>query len=219
MVLAHIVVLAFISVLACVMVFSCVIVIHPKRWCPRLQDFADNFSQKDCLRLQKVSRLHCLQSHWQSFPQFMFIQNVQSKLSIKTLKHTIFLTKNATLTPCSCDFYDFVRIYASFPQIFGDWKVESADFFTFSMNGIVFGCGGVSPSYGDNSYPGFSLCYGVSLIVLVLYYNTSLRFGVSLCYTVCLCYCDLMPYVWCHVMVLANGMMLSCVLVLTCVTL
>ena len=58
---------------------------------------------------------------------------------------------------------------------------------------IVFGCGGVSPSYGDNSYPGFSLCYGVSLMVLVLYYNTSLRFGVSLCYTVCLCYCDVMP--------------------------
>ena len=26
-----------------------------------------------------------------------------------------------------------VRIYALFPQIFGNWKVDSADFFTFRM--------------------------------------------------------------------------------------
>ena len=50
-----------------------------------------NFTQKDCLRTQKVSRLHCLQSYWRSFPLFMFSHC--NKLSIKTLKHTIFSTK------------------------------------------------------------------------------------------------------------------------------
>jgi len=31
-----------------------------------------NFPQKDCLRSRKVSRLHCLQSFWLSFPLIMF---------------------------------------------------------------------------------------------------------------------------------------------------
>ena len=49
---------------------------------------------------------------------------VHSKCSVKIVnknfKTHYILNKNATLTPCSCNFYDFVRIYASFPQIFGD---------------------------------------------------------------------------------------------------
>ena len=48
------------------------------------------FPQRDCLRTRKVSRLHCLQSLWRSFPLFMFSHC--NKLSIKTLKHTIFST-------------------------------------------------------------------------------------------------------------------------------
>ena len=87
-----------------------------------------NFPQKDCLRMRKVSRLlHCLQSYWRSLPQFMFSH--WNKLSIKSWTQ-YFLNKNATLTPNSCDCYDlrtFVakfcrRIYALFPQNFGDWK-------------------------------------------------------------------------------------------------
>ena len=42
-----------------------------------------NFPQRDCLRTRKVSRLHCLQSYWRSFPIFMFSHC--NKLSIKTL--------------------------------------------------------------------------------------------------------------------------------------
>ena len=48
------------------------------------------FPQRDCLRTWKVSRLHCLQSLWRSFPLFMFSHF--NELSIKTLKHTIFST-------------------------------------------------------------------------------------------------------------------------------
>ena len=50
-----------------------------------------NFPQRDCLRTRKVSKLHCLQSYWLSFPLFM--SNHCNKLSIKVLKHTIFSTK------------------------------------------------------------------------------------------------------------------------------
>ena len=124
---------------------------------------------------------------------------VHSKCSVKIVNkniktHYIF-NKNATLTPCSCNFYDFVSDLRKFSTDFWRLKSRIRDFSLLACMVIVFGCGGVSPSYGDNSYPGFSLCYGVSLMVLVLYHNTSLRFGVSLCYTVCLCYCDVMPYV------------------------
>ena len=50
-----------------------------------------NFPQKDCLRTRKVSKLHCLQSYWLSFPLFMFSHC--NKLSIKVFKHIIFSTK------------------------------------------------------------------------------------------------------------------------------
>ena len=58
--------------------------IHPKRRFSRLQNSADNlnFPQKDCLRMQKISKLHCLQSYWRSFPLLMFCHC--NKLSMKT---------------------------------------------------------------------------------------------------------------------------------------
>ena len=50
-----------------------------------------NFPQRDCLGTRKVSKLHCLESYWLSFPLFMF--NHCNKLSIKVFKHIIFSTK------------------------------------------------------------------------------------------------------------------------------
>ena len=82
-----------------------------------------NFPQKDCLRTRKVSRLHCLQSYWRSFPLFMFSH--WNKLSIKTLKQYI-LNKNSTLTPNSCDFYDLRTFVAKFCRC--DLRTFSAEF-------------------------------------------------------------------------------------------
>ena len=64
--------------------------ILPKSGNPGSPDSADSFefSAERFLRTQKVSKLHCLQSYWRSFPLFMFSHC--NKLSIKTLKHTIF---------------------------------------------------------------------------------------------------------------------------------
>ena len=98
-----------------------------------------NFPQRDCLGTRKVSKLHCLESYWLSFPLFMF--NHCNKLSIKTLKHTIFSMKIPHWHQILVIFMIYallsrnfdVRIYALFPQIFGNWKVDSADFFTFRM--------------------------------------------------------------------------------------
>ena len=83
------------------------------------------------------------QSYWLSFPLFMFSHC--NKLSIKTLKHTIFSTKMPHWHQILVIFMIYallsqnfaVRIYALFPQIFGDWNVESADFFTFRMYGSM----------------------------------------------------------------------------------
>ena len=89
-----------------------------------------NFPQRDCLRTRKVSKLHCLQSYWLSFPLFMFSHC--NKLSIKTLKHTIFSTKMPHWHQILVIFMIYailsrnfaVRIYALFPQISLDWKTE-----------------------------------------------------------------------------------------------
>ena len=115
--------------------------IHSKRWFSWLQNFADNlnFPQKDCLRTRKVSRLHCLQSYWRSFPLFMLSHC--NKLSIKTLTHTILSTKMPHWHQILVIFIIYallsrnfvVAIYALFPQNFGDWKSGFADWVTFRM--------------------------------------------------------------------------------------
>ena len=84
-----------------------------------------NFPQKDCLRSRKVSRLHCLQSFWLSFP--LIVQSLLN-FSITTLKHSIFSKK------CPIHTKFFVTISALFPQIFWNWKAQSADFIAFRMN-------------------------------------------------------------------------------------
>ena len=66
-----------------------------------------------------------------------------NKCSIKTLKHTKFSMKLPHWHQILVIFMIYallsrnfdVRIYALFPQIFGNWKVDSADFFTFRMYG------------------------------------------------------------------------------------
>jgi len=118
--------------------------IHPKRRNLRKWNSADNlnFLQRDCLRTRNVSRLYCLQSYWWSFPLFIFSHC--NKLSIKTLKHTIFSMKIPHWHQILVIFMIYallsrnfdVRIYALFPQIFGNWKVDSADFFTFRMYAV-----------------------------------------------------------------------------------
>ena len=67
------------------------------------------------------------------------------KCSIKTLKHTKFSMKLPHWHQILVIFMIYallsrnfdVGIYALFPQIFGNWKVDSADFFTFRMYGVV----------------------------------------------------------------------------------
>ena len=105
-----------------------------------------NFPQRDCLRTRKLSRLHCLQSYWRSSPLFMFSHC--NKLSIKTLKHTIFSTKMPHWHQILVIFMIYallsrnfaVRIYALFPQIFGNWKVESADFSLLECMSVTSVC-------------------------------------------------------------------------------
>ena len=70
----------------------------------------------------------------------LYVQSLQQIVN-KNMKTHYFLNKNATLTPNSCEFYDsrnFVAEFCrqslrTFPQIFWDWKSESADFNTFRM--------------------------------------------------------------------------------------
>ena len=71
-----------------------------------------NFRRKIVWERKKYQDYTVCRANWRSFPLLMFSHC--NKLSIKTLKHTIF-SKN------------------TFPQIFGNWIVDSADFFTFRM--------------------------------------------------------------------------------------
>ena len=108
-------------------------IILPKSESPGSPDSADSFefSAERFLRTRKVSKLHCLQSYWLSFPLFMFSHC--NKLSIKTLKHTIFSTKmphwHQILVIFMIYALFFVAIYALFPQICWGWKAKSADFY------------------------------------------------------------------------------------------
>ena len=98
-----------------------------------------NFRRKIVWERKKYQDYTVCRANWRSFPLLMFSNC--NKLSIKTLKHTIFSMKIPHWHQILVIFMIYallsrnfdVRIYALFPQIFGNWKVDSADFFTFRM--------------------------------------------------------------------------------------
>ena len=98
-----------------------------------------NFRRKIVWERKKYQDYTVCRANWRSFPLLMFSHC--NKLSIKTLKHTIFSMKIPHWHQILVIFMIYallsrnfdVRIYALFPQIFGNWKVGSADFFTFRM--------------------------------------------------------------------------------------
>ena len=98
-----------------------------------------NFRRKIVWERKKYQDYTVCRANWRSFPLLMLSHC--NKLSIKTLKHTIFSMKIPHWHQILVIFMIYallsrnfdVRIYALFPQIFGNWKVESADFFTFRM--------------------------------------------------------------------------------------
>ena len=98
-----------------------------------------NFRRKIVWERKKYQDYTVCRANWRSFPLLMLSHC--NKLSIKTLKHTIFSMKIphwhqilVISMICALLSRNFdVRIYALFPQIFGNWKVDSADFFTFRM--------------------------------------------------------------------------------------
>ena len=115
--------------------------IHPKRWFPRFQESADNFEfSAERLSENAKSIKITLFAELLTAISPIYVQSLLN-LSIKTLKHTIFSTKMPHWHQILVIFMIYallsrnfaVRIYALFPQIFGDWKVESAYFFTFRM--------------------------------------------------------------------------------------
>ena len=98
-----------------------------------------NFRRKIVWERKKYQDYTVCRANWRSFPLLMLSHC--NKLSIKTLKHTIFSMKIPHWHQILVIFMIYallsrnfdVRIYALFPQIFGNWKVDSADFFTFRM--------------------------------------------------------------------------------------
>ena len=105
--------------------------IHPKRWFPRFQESADNF-EFSAERLSEIAKSIKITL----FAELLTVISpnyVQSLLnfSMKTLKHSIFSKK------CPIHTKFFVAIYALFPQIFWNWKAQSADFIVFRMYGII----------------------------------------------------------------------------------
>ena len=101
--------------------------IHPKRWFPRFQESADNF-EFSAERLSEIAKSIKITL----FAELLTVISpnyVQSLLnfSMKTLKHSIFSKK------CPIHTKFFVAIYALFPQIFWNWKAQSADFIAFRM--------------------------------------------------------------------------------------
>ena len=99
------------------------------------------FRRKIVWERKKYQDYTVCRANWRSFPLLMLSHC--NKLSIKTLKHTIFSMKIPHWHQILVIFMIYallsrnfdVRIYALFPQIFGNWKVDSADFFTFRMYG------------------------------------------------------------------------------------
>ena len=98
-----------------------------------------NFRRKIVWERKKYQDYTVCRANWRSFPLLMLSHC--NKLSIKTLKHTIFSMKIPHWHQILVIFMIYallsrnfdVRIYALFPQIFGNWKVDSADLFTFRM--------------------------------------------------------------------------------------
>ena len=98
-----------------------------------------NFRRKIVWERKKYQDYTVCRANCRSFPLLMLSHC--NKLSIKTLKHTIFSMKIPHWHQILVIFMIYallsrnfdVRIYALFPQIFGNWKVDSADFFTFRM--------------------------------------------------------------------------------------
>ena len=114
------------------MVFSCVIAIHPKRWCPRCQDSADNFEfSAERLSENAKSIKITLFAELLTAISPIYVQSLLN-LSIKTLKHTICSTKMPHWHQILVIFMIYailsrnfaVRMYALFPQISLDWKTE-----------------------------------------------------------------------------------------------
>ena len=108
--------------------------IHPKRWFPRFQESADNF-EFSAERLSEIAKSIKITL----FAELLTVISpnyVQSLLnfSMKTLKHSIFSKK------CPIHTKFFVAIYALFPQIFWNWKAQSADFIAFRMYAGVHMC-------------------------------------------------------------------------------
>ena len=99
--------------------------IHPKRWCPRCQDSADNF-EFSAERLSENAKSIKITLFAELLTViFLIYMSSPWKLSIKTLKHYI-LNKNATLTPNSCDFYDLRTFVGKFCRC--DLRTFSAEF-------------------------------------------------------------------------------------------
>ena len=105
-----------------------------------------NFRRKIVWERKKYQDYTVCRANWRSFPLLMLSHC--NKLSIKTLKHTIFSMKIPHWHQILVIFMIYallsrnfdVRIYALFPQIFGNWKVDSADFFTFRMYDYCIQC-------------------------------------------------------------------------------
>ena len=117
--------------------------IHSKSWIRWIQKSADDFEfSAERLSENAKSIKITLFAELLTVISPIYVQSLLN-LSIKTLKHTIFSTKMPHWHQILVIFMIYallsrnfaVRIYALFPQIFGDWKVESADFFTFRMYG------------------------------------------------------------------------------------
>ena len=115
-----------ISVLKCICTHICARCIHSKSWIRWIQKSADDF-EFSAERLSENAK--CIKIILFAVISFIYVQSLQ-KISIKTLKHTIFSTKMPHWHQILVIFmiyallsgYFVVAIYALFPQNFGDWK-------------------------------------------------------------------------------------------------
>ena len=140
--------------------------IHPKRWFPRFQESADNF-EFSAERLSEIAKSIKITL----FAELLTVISpnyVQSLLnfSMKTLKHSIFSKK------CPIHTKFFVAIYALFPQIFWNWKAQSADFIAFRMyvhNQRTFYYFFANKKYPQLSWVGWTTGTGFYRYVLWIY--------------------------------------------------
>ena len=91
-----------------------------------------NFPQKYCLKTRKLSILHCVRELEPSLPFYFSTFPLLGHFSSCNTHFSWFAFDILLIFAFVLQNF-IVAIYALFPQIFWDWKAESANFCTFRM--------------------------------------------------------------------------------------